>query len=65
MVADIVAAREELTARGVPVSEIRHMSPDGWQPGVDPARTDYASFADFADPEGNTWVLQERGFAGP
>jgi hypothetical protein len=29
-----------------------------------PARTDYASFADFADSDGNTWVLQERAFAG-
>ena len=63
VVADIVAAREELAARGVEVSEIRHMSPEGWQPGVDPARTDYASFADLADPDGNTWVLQERGFS--
>ena len=30
-------------------------------PGLDPDRTDYASFADFRDPDGNTWVLQERG----
>ena len=26
-------------------------------------RADYGSFADFADPDGNTWVLQERGWA--
>jgi hypothetical protein len=26
---------------------------------VDPERSDYESFADFADPDGNTWVLQE------
>jgi catechol 2,3-dioxygenase-like lactoylglutathione lyase family enzyme len=64
VVTDIVGAREELTERGVEVSEIRHMTTGGWQPGVDPSRTDYASFADFADPDGNTWVLQERGFAG-
>jgi hypothetical protein len=31
-------------------------------PGVDPARGDYASFADFSDPDGNRWVLQERGY---
>ena len=30
--------------------------------GVDPDRADYASFADFRDPDGNTWVLQERGY---
>jgi catechol 2,3-dioxygenase-like lactoylglutathione lyase family enzyme len=62
VVTDIVAAREELRGRGVEVSEVRHMTPEGWQPDVDPARTDYGSFADFADPDGNTWVLQERGF---
>ena len=27
-----------------------------------PARRDYASFADFSDPDGNSWVLQERGY---
>jgi catechol 2,3-dioxygenase-like lactoylglutathione lyase family enzyme len=63
VVTDIIAARDELHGRGVEVSEIRHMTPRGWQPGVDPTRADYGSFADFADPDGNTWVLQERGFA--
>jgi catechol 2,3-dioxygenase-like lactoylglutathione lyase family enzyme len=60
MVTDIVAAREELADRGVEVSEVRHMTPQGWQPGPHPERLDYNSFADFADPDGNTWVLQER-----
>jgi len=66
VVADIEAARAELVGRGVAVSAIRHMGPSGWAPGVDPAHRDYASFADFADPDGNTWVLQEvrRGKAG-
>jgi len=66
-VADIEAARTELTARGVNVSGIRHKSPiddwkGGWQPGTDPRRRDYASFADFSDPDGNTWVVQEIGY---
>jgi len=66
-VTDIEAARQELTGRGVKVSDIRHKSPidgwtGGWQPGTDPERRDYASFADFADPDGNTWVLQEIGY---
>jgi hypothetical protein len=30
--------------------------------GLDPDRADYATFADFTDPDGNRWVLQERGF---
>jgi pimeloyl-ACP methyl ester carboxylesterase/catechol 2,3-dioxygenase-like lactoylglutathione lyase family enzyme len=62
---DIAAARAELIARGVAVSEIRHKEPveawaGGWSDGPDPERRDYASFADFADPDGNTWSLQER-----
>jgi catechol 2,3-dioxygenase-like lactoylglutathione lyase family enzyme len=61
VVTDIAAARAELTGRGVEVSEIRHMSPEGWQPGADAAHADYNSFADFTDPDGNTWVLQEVG----
>ena len=60
VVTDIEAARAELVERGVEVSEIRHMGASGWEPGPDPAHRDYGSFADFSDPDGNTWVLQER-----
>jgi predicted enzyme related to lactoylglutathione lyase len=59
VVTDIEAARAELVERGVAVSDIRHMGESGWAPGPDPEHRDYASFADFADPDGNTWVLQE------
>lgn len=58
---DIVAAREELVGRGVEVSEIRHMTPNGWEPGPHPGRGTFESFADLKDPDGNTWVLQEVG----
>jgi pimeloyl-ACP methyl ester carboxylesterase/catechol 2,3-dioxygenase-like lactoylglutathione lyase family enzyme len=63
---DLTADHAKLTARGVAVSEIRHKDPvdtwaGGWADGIDPERRDYASFADFADPDGNTWTLQERG----
>ncbi len=61
IVTDIEAARTELTGRGVEVSDIRYMTPGGWQPGPDPSHADYNSFADFKDPDGNTWVLQEVG----
>ncbi|WP_108667716.1 VOC family protein [Euzebya rosea] len=61
VVRDIAAARDLLTGNGVEVSEIRHMTEHGWQPGADPEHRDYASFADFADPDDNTWVLQEVG----
>jgi catechol 2,3-dioxygenase-like lactoylglutathione lyase family enzyme len=65
VVTDIAAARELLVGRGVEVSEIRHMTPSGWQPGVDPQGADYNSFADFADPDGNTWEIQERRSPAP
>jgi len=59
IVEDIVAAREELAGRGVKVEEIRHMADGGWQPGPHPERADYNSFAEFSDPDGNGWLLQE------
>jgi catechol 2,3-dioxygenase-like lactoylglutathione lyase family enzyme len=64
---DLEATREQLIARGIEVSDIRHKDPvetwaGGWTNGVDPQHRDYCSFADFADPDGNTWTLQERGY---
>jgi catechol 2,3-dioxygenase-like lactoylglutathione lyase family enzyme len=60
VVTDIIAARDELVARGVEVSDIRHLGPDGWEPGPHPEHADFESYADFSDPDGNTWMLQER-----
>ena len=60
VVTDIEAAREELVGRGVEVGDIRHFDGQEWKPGVDPEHHDYNSFADLEDPDGNTWVLQER-----
>ncbi|QQN62184.1 hypothetical protein JIR23_21595 [Bradyrhizobium diazoefficiens] len=70
VVTDLEAARSCLIERGVDVSAIRHKVPiDAWDgrfaPGPDPARRDYASFANFSDPDGNSWVLQERGYRKP
>jgi len=67
VVSDIVAVRDELVDRGVGVTSIRHKDIDGglWRGrfrlGADPNRADYASFADFTDPDGNAWIIQERG----
>jgi catechol 2,3-dioxygenase-like lactoylglutathione lyase family enzyme len=63
---DLAAERAKLISRGVAVGAVRHKDPveawaGGWSAGLDPQRRDYASFADFADPDGNTWTLQERG----
>lgn len=63
VVANIEAARAELVSRGVEVGDVRHMTPEGWAEGPDPDHADYGSFADFADPDGNTWVLQEVGYS--
>ena len=60
VVKDIEGARAELAERGVDVSDVWHMEPGGQTPGPDPERRDYGSFANFSDPDGNTWILQER-----
>ena len=69
IVSDIQAARDELAARGVEVSEVFHpgtpgaqFQPDGTSgrvSGPSPDRTSYRSFATFSDPDGNSWLLQE------
>jgi catechol 2,3-dioxygenase-like lactoylglutathione lyase family enzyme len=60
VVADVAAARADLIARGADVGEVFHLGgPAGRQSGPDPARTSYASFASFNDPDGNSWLLQE------
>jgi catechol 2,3-dioxygenase-like lactoylglutathione lyase family enzyme len=62
VVEDIDAARGELTSHGAQVSEVFHgagQNPDRRVPGPDPERGSYKSFATFADPDGNTWLLQE------
>ena len=68
VVSDIEAAREELAARGVDVSEVFHAGTPGaqFQPdgsgrvsGPAPDHASYGSFATFSDPDGNGWLLQE------
>ena len=63
MVTDIVAAREELLERGVDVGRVINFGADGVaHEGPHPERSDYNSFAPFKDPDGNSWLLQERGY---
>jgi catechol 2,3-dioxygenase-like lactoylglutathione lyase family enzyme len=61
VVSDIEAARQQLVERGMEVSDIRHVESGEWVTGADPNHADYNSFADFKDPDGNVWVLQEKG----
>ena len=69
-VEDIDAARAELIARGVDVSEVFHdaggslgggfiAASEARVAGHDPERRSYASYASFSDPDGNRWLLQE------
>ncbi len=69
IVSDIDAARNELVAHGVKVSEVFHAGAPGaqFQPdgtsgrvsGPAPNHSSYSSFATFSDPDGNRWLLQE------
>jgi len=69
IVSDIEAARNELAAHGVAVSEVFHAETPGaqFQPsgaggrvrGPAPDHASYRSFATFSDPDGNSWLLQE------
>ncbi|HEX7306396.1 VOC family protein [Lentzea sp.] len=67
VVDDVVAAREDLLARGVQVSEVfhdktgvfHHAGTEARVDGPAPGRPSYGSFASFSDPDGNGWVLQE------
>ena len=64
---DIDAARDDLIARGVDVSDVFHYTGGPFNnavenprvPGRDPQGRSYYSFASFEDPDGNGWLLQE------
>jgi len=64
---DIDAARAELSARGVDVSEVFHYAGGPFNNTVEPTRVSgrdpegrsYFSFVSFEDPDGNNWLVQE------
>ena len=68
VVSDIQAARDQLAGLGAEISEVFSPGSPGAQFSDDPAgrvtgpapeHASYSSFATFADPDGNTWLLQE------
>ena len=72
IVSDVAAARADLVARGIKVSEVFHDASGVYagsdQPylfrrkrasGLDPEHRSYRSFASFSDPDGNGWLFQE------
>jgi len=78
IVDDVDTARAELKEKGVDVSEVFHFggplqvyTTQGRVAGRHPENRSYSSWASFADPDGNTWMLQEistrlpgRGYGG-
>jgi catechol 2,3-dioxygenase-like lactoylglutathione lyase family enzyme len=68
IVSDVTAARKDLVARGVEVSEVFHSGIPGAQFQIDgsgrisgpaPEHASYNSFSAFRDPDGNGWLFQE------
>ena len=61
VVSDMEAARRELIARGVGVSEVFHFDAFGGPRvvGPEPNGRSYGTYASFSDPDGNSWLLQE------
>src|SRR3954447_14523610 len=55
-VGDIDAARQDLIARGIEVSEVDEQQPP---PGLGSTGRSYFAYASFKDPDGNAWLLQE------
>ena len=60
VVRDIRAARSELAGRGVEIGEVQVYDRDGSRrPARDDDALNNVGFAFFADPDGNTWSLQQ------
>ena len=61
VVSDMEAARADLRSRGAEVSEAFHFDGFGGPvvSGREPSGRTYATYATFADPDGNSWLLQE------
>jgi catechol 2,3-dioxygenase-like lactoylglutathione lyase family enzyme len=67
VVTDIDAARAEVAACGVDVSDVfhdaggvfHHAGTVGRAPGPASEHKSYGSFASFSDPDGNSWFIQE------
>ena len=65
--ADIAAARADLVQSGAEVSELWHdadgvfhwAGTDNRVAGPHPSADSYGTFASFADPDGNGWVIQQ------
>lgn len=59
IVDDVPAAIAELRGRGIDVTDPFHFGEAGRTPGLHAERADFGTYAQFDDPDGNVWLLQE------
>lgn len=59
VVADLDAAHQELTGRGVELSEIQVYARDGLRSRLPEDDLNNVGFCTFADPDGNRWTIQQ------
>jgi catechol 2,3-dioxygenase-like lactoylglutathione lyase family enzyme len=57
VVADVAAARAQLVEKGVECSPVRHIDNGEW---LDGPGGPWNSFVFFSDPDGNSYVIQEK-----
>ncbi|CAN5142297.1 hypothetical protein BH18ACT5_BH18ACT5_17850 [soil metagenome] len=56
---DIEEALADFNGKGIDVTGPFHFGAEGQTDGLDPQRQKYGSFANFSDPDGNGWLVQE------
>jgi catechol 2,3-dioxygenase-like lactoylglutathione lyase family enzyme len=59
VVNDVRAAHAQLVERGVEVSDVQFISPEGPRPATDGDDLNNAGFVFFDDPDGNGWAVQQ------
>ena len=64
VVSDIHAARAQLVERGVEVSEVQVIGPEGARPARDGDDLNNVGFVFFSDPDGNGWAVQQISSRG-
>ena len=59
VVSDVKAAREELSKRGVDVSEVQVFDAGNYRPSREGESLDLVGVVFFNDPDGNRWMVQQ------
>lgn len=59
VVNDVRAAHSQLVERGVDVSNVQFLSPEGTRPANDDDDLNNSGFVFFDDPDGNSWAVQQ------